>query len=383
MSFRGRNRHNRTMPHQNQFRHQSYNDQFDPAQVRWLKVGDVPAPREFAALEAENIRTVILVHGTFVGQDMTGLTSRLAHRFPQWFRLLADLQKSSWDHVLGDDGNYCPEFQSSLQTQLAPLAIQVQRFVWSSENSHIGRADAAIRLINLLPDCLKNGRVMMWGHSHGGNVLALVTNLLTASADRIRRFFASCAVYYRSFRSARTWQHWREARRIILEKTIDPQQLILITFGTPVRYGWDAGGYYRLAHFIHHVPAADTPPHLAVFPPSAEAALKGNQGDLIQQLGIAGTDMIPSLTAWRLRRAERRLKLLLQPGLRTRDLYQRWQQGRRVHEDGMNYLVDYQLRDESVVSHHLGHAIYTRINQLQQHLVWIDQFLQDPRQLDR
>ena len=32
-----------------------------------------------------------------------------------------------------------------------------------------------------------------------------------------------------------------------------------MTFGTPIRYGWDSGGYARLLHFIHHRPAPGLP----------------------------------------------------------------------------------------------------------------------------
>ena len=45
------------------------------------------------------------------------------------------------------------------------------------------------------------GRVLLWGHSHAGNVLALVSNLLRADAAGVDRFFAAAAPFYRGRRA--------------------------------------------------------------------------------------------------------------------------------------------------------------------------------------
>ncbi len=77
--------------------------------------------------------------------------------------------------------------------------IPVRLFNWSSENHHIGRADGAIRLLDELAS-LKlqpTQRVLLFGHSHAGNVFALMTNLLCGDRRAIRRFFAAADIYYR------------------------------------------------------------------------------------------------------------------------------------------------------------------------------------------
>ena len=59
--------------------------------------------------------------------------------------------------------------------------IKVDRFDWSSGNDHLARAEAAVKLFNRLADLpidLATERLLLWGHSHAGNVFALLTNLL-------------------------------------------------------------------------------------------------------------------------------------------------------------------------------------------------------------
>ena len=81
----------------------------------------------------------------------------------------------------------------------------------------------------------------------------------------------------------------------------------------------------------------------------------------MQQLGIAGTDAPPPIWAWRAWRAERRLARLLQPGILVRHTLVRLKLGVRLHDAGMNLLVDYGLPEGHVGQHLAGHAVYTRL----------------------
>ena len=248
-----------------------------------------------------------------------------------------------------------------------PHSLPVRLFHWSSENHHIGRADGAVRLIDELASRreLSGGRVLVWGHSHGGNVLALMTNLLANDPATNRRFFEAARSYYRWPWWGTTDIHvWHRVRRM-LEEDEHPLRRValdLVTLGTPVRYGWDSGGFANLLHFIYHRPAAGLPPYRAAFPPPISDVLAAAGGDYVQQFGIAGTNTGHPLWAWRAWLADIRLGRLLQPGLRLRDTLARLRLGVRAHHEGINLLVDYGPARGHLGQHFAGHAVYTRLS---------------------
>jgi hypothetical protein len=134
----------------------------------------------------------------------------------------------------------------------------------------------------------------------------------------------------------------------------------LVTFGTPIRYGWDTDGYARLLHVVHHRPRDGFPQHRTALPTSVEDILRAADGDYVQQLGIAGTNLTPNILAWRAWLADVRLSRLLQRGVRRRDLLARLKAGMRVPDEGHTLLVDYGPIDGHIGQHHAGHAVYTR-----------------------
>ena len=81
-------------------------------------------------------------------------------------------------------------------------------------------------------------------------------------------------------------------------------------------------------------------------------------GDYIQQLGIAGTNLPPACIGLGTWLADLRLGRLLQPGLRRRDLLKRLRLGQRVPQEGETLLVEYP--DGPAARQLAGHAIYTR-----------------------
>jgi len=310
---------------------------------------------------------VYLVHGTFVGPDTLGLAAALGRRFPAAGRWLGRRVKRAIDRLIDETGNYTLGFARLLDSALNRTPgprIAVRRFCWSSENHHLGRADGAVRLLDdLASRQLGPGRrVLLWGHSHGGNLLAIVSNLLGGGPEAVENFFHAAQVYYRSPRGGRVeipmWQRVRE----LLERRGWPQGvgLDMVTFGTPVRYGWDSGGYGRLLHFVYHRPVEGLPAHRAAFPPKVRRLVRGADGDYTQQLGIAGTNFMPIPLAWRAWLADRRLHRLLQGhGLEGN----RWawlRSGRIVPDEGTTLLVDYGLPRGGLGRHLAGHAVYTR-----------------------
>lgn len=322
------------------------------------------------ALRSAGVSAVYLVHGTFVGNDALGLFSELARVFPAAGDALKRLSEHLVDLVVGETGNYTEAyarlFEDGINSSGKSPHIPVRLFHWSSENHHIGRADGAVRLIDELAslELAECARVLLWGHSHAGNVFALVTNLLGGDRESVERFFDAARPFYR-------WPilrivdipQWRRVRKGLLQspRLLDGRSLDMVTFGTPIRYGWESSGYGRLLHFVHHRRAAGLPVDRAPFPPAVDAVLSAKDGDYVQQCGIAGTNVMPSIFAWRTWWSDRRLNRLLQPGHPFFDLPKRCAFGKRVPDEGTSLLVDYP-RDprETIATHHAGHAVYTK-----------------------
>jgi hypothetical protein len=369
------------MPCGNHFRHQRYSADEPPGSYVLLDPPLPPLPgtpqfaqrmqRVGAALRAAGVRCVYLIHGTFVGPDALGIVGDLERLLPEWGQRLRRAFKAAADRVVGDRGNYTQRYAELLEQALhvpGDDPLPVRRFFWSSENHHLGRADGAIRLLDELRRSghTQRGCVLLWAHSHGGNVLALVSNLLGGTPEVRRRFFDAARPYYYNRWTGRIelpiWERvasWLCSEHEPAALPILGTRLDMVTFGTPVRYGWETCGYGRLLHFAHHVPAPELPAFRARFPPSAEDILQG-RGDTVQLIGIAGTNLIPSLLAWRTLAADRRLHRLLQPDVPQADLWRRLCCGQRVHADGNTLLVDYFQAAPYLAQHLAGHAVYTR-----------------------
>jgi hypothetical protein len=198
-----------------------------------------------------------LVHGTFVGADALGTIAEIARLLPAAGALLAALAKQLVDSTLGEVGNYTEKHVRLLNDGLgaANAGPPVRLFHWSSSNDHIGRADGAVRLIDEISRLRirPHRRLLLWGHSHAGNVFALVTNLLAADELTRARFFHAARAYYRwPLFGCIDVAVWERVRRLLDRRRVENwcPRLDFVTFGTPIRYGWDSDGYARLLHFI-------------------------------------------------------------------------------------------------------------------------------------
>ena len=330
-------------------------------------------------LRGANVSTVYLVHGTFVGADAWGVMRHLTRVAPRTSSAVQSLGKRLVDHAAKDRGNYDARFAEVMEAALHrphERLIPVRRFQWTSENHHLGRAEAAVRLIDELSDRGRvpaGGRVLLWGHSHAGNVFALVTNLLGADAPTRNRFFKATEGYWR-------WPHrgrgdktvWaRVQRRLASGNPLGDIHLDIVTFGTPIRYGWDTSGYARLMHVVNHRPRAGRPEYLTSLPDGPDDVLTARDGDYVHQLGIAGTNIMPDIVNWRALDADIRLDKILQVGISRRDLVDRLQLGMRVADEGQSLLVDYGAEDRNVALHVAGHGVYTRLDRLASHARWV------------
>ncbi|MHC4339843.1 MAG: hypothetical protein ACYSX0_06490 [Planctomycetota bacterium] len=357
------------MPADNRFRHQEYRLDAPRGELHLLKAVTGPAldsedgrARMRAvgeAYRAARVSMVYLIHGTFVGSDALGLLGELSQMAPDLGERLRSWQKRGVDRLTGESANYTEEYARAFEES---AGIPVRLFHWSSENDHLGRSDAAVRLIEELTqaEVPRGDRVLLWSHSHGGNVLALVSNLLGGDPRSRGRFFRAARPYYlRPLLRKAARPAWPRVRRLLNRDELTHLTLDMVTFGTPVRYGWETRGYGKLMHFVNHRPFPGLPEHQARFPPDLKEVREGAGGDHVQQIGIAGTDFPKATLNWRFRRAERRLRELLQPGIRNRDLLARLRAGVRVPDEGTTLLVDYEDAGDSIREHVGGHALYT------------------------
>ncbi|HLA83946.1 MAG TPA: hypothetical protein VJL29_04055 [Thermoguttaceae bacterium] len=360
------------------FRHQAY--RFAPPGAPHYSLCPGPHPpigsEEFArrmdrvgaALDAAGVSAIYLAHGTFVGHDAAGVVAELARVFPKAARPVRDAIKRIVDKLSGEVGNYtgamAEAFEQAINSPRRPH-ISVRRFHWSSENHHLGRADGAVRLIDeLVREKPPAGRrILLWGHSHAGNVFALATHLLSGRREAIDAFFEATEIYY-------SWPVvgcvdvpvWRQVRDLLQSSNNRPLAdvaLDMVTFGTPIRYGWDPAGHEQLLHFIHHRPVQGLPEYRAAFPPRLDDVTKAVGGDYVQQLGIAGTNIMPSVFAWRSWLADQRLHRLLQNDLPSGRHRDRFRAGAIVPDAGTSLLVDYGPLQGDVAEHLAGHAVYT------------------------
>ena len=322
------------MPRQNQFRHQRYIAWESPpipttvAAVRPDQMANVDVGETLLRLR---VRRVLLVHGTFVGNDPFGLADKLDEMtdsappllrplvktisLESWGRVLRGINQKLGDRVMGETGSFRDDYLDDFRALLRTDEIPVERFDWSSGNDHFARAEAAVRLFNRLTDLpidLASDRLLLWGHSHASNVFALLTNLLANDRGAIDAFFAAVG---RIGAERRDWKTARE--RLAAAPSPHPlaKTLFLVTFGGPVRYGWDRDGYARLLHVVQQRPVGSQAAWLAkpALPQTLDEILKAKHGDWVQSFGIAGTDLKP--VDREIREAHRALGQLFEAGL--------------------------------------------------------------------
>ena len=393
------------MPARNWFRHQSYPTCPASVPVRQVLQAD-PGPADFRRLHADHgIRRVILVPGTFTGSDPFHAVDTLkaaAERLPVAARpvrhladRLAEKTHEVFRGITGDVGNYVPEFAEQFRELVGRRTdVELLHPPWSGQNHHFARADLAVRLLvhlnglNLSPE----ERVMVWGHSHAGNGLALLSNLLANDRDSTEEFFAVCRSGPPDAPAPWPSELWREAA-VLLRNSPSPHplagRLVAVTFGTPVRYGWDTDGLAGLIHvlFDRHPPSKEQFTTQPLFPPhSFRDMIDATWGDWVQAFAISGTDFVPPIPGAMKR--HRRLSAFLQRGLEPpppsadtrripaeplRHLCGRWKTGTRCHSDGRNLLVDYRpcgrmMRGRPVEVSVFGHGVATTLDWLPAHL---------------
>lgn len=390
------------MPDNNAFRHQAYPT--TPAilpQTSMLTCQPANAG-EFASLHTDcEIARVIVVHGTFMGDDPFAFADILSSIFKD-VPLLGDAAVSvadnlrkrvqgAKDKLAKDVANYSPEFRDRFEELVGDdPTVELLTPTWSGQNHHFARADLAVRL---LVEAFENppeehARWLLWGHSHAGQGFAILTNLLANDRASVDRFFEATGTEL---------PHWKLARDLLAEASgpVDFSRFIdIVAFGTPVRYGWDTKGCGRLLHVLHHVPSEDEKPFQthSLYPPhSLRDMVAARYGDWVQAFAIAGTDVVPpgkgdvneglaKLLEGDLAPSGQSLEMRLLPE-HVRKVCGWWKAGTRCHADGKNLLVEYQPSGRRtrltvpIEASVFGHGVATTLDWLPAHLELVQQQL--------
>jgi hypothetical protein len=338
-----------------------------------------PAPGDVGSaaqqLRGAGVSEIVLVHGTFAGNDVAGIMREISRFSPRHGRQLRELEKRWFDELTGEVANYAESFAITLSDLINPAGeepIRVRRFHWSGENHHLGRAGGAMSLLDwVMRDRDVDGRMLIMAHSHGGNVVAMLSQLLGSPVEVRRAFFDATRLHFsQSFLGGGGLPDWQRCEQHLCQDedwTLPP--IDVATFGTPLRYRWKQDRCPNLLHFVQHrwQPNADRP-ELAMLPTSVNDLICAAGGDYVQHIGIAGTDFLPSIFAWRDWVVDCRLGKMFEWDVGRRDLIRRLRMGRRVSSDGTTLLVDYADCQAGWNRKVLGHGVYTCSQWLPFHL---------------
>lgn len=277
------------------------------------------------------------------------------------------------DKVAKEVGNftaaYVQGFAKAIQ-QNGQNSVVCERYVWSSVNHHLGRVEAAIDLLDFLEKWLKEGlvghgaRVLLVGHGHAGQVLALLSNILsTGEAEARPGVFEILGRYWEACPEKSHLVDRLEALfQLVSEgRLLNGAVLDMVTLGTPVRHGWDTSGIGKLLHVVNHRPIRpDDKRWLSKMdlPQIAWEMPYLSGGDYVQQLAVAGTDEWPAIPP--AQQAVEDFRDIFEPY----DGFERWlecaRRNTRCQNDGTCLLVDYPVQPDSGPREHLfGHGCYT------------------------
>jgi hypothetical protein len=229
-------------------------------------------------LNKNNVRLILLAHGTFVGNDAFGLFDLIEPLDKSIADTLREEGKYIINKLAKDVGNYTPEYASAMENSLGNN-IPCELFVWSSGNFHLARIKGTVELAQTLVDKIvenhleASDRILLMGHSHAGQLFALLTTFLANDANA-RQLYEIMAKE----------DELNEGKNKLISnlEIIKTISLDIVTFGTPVRYTWGQYDKYRLKAMVNHRSNVEM-----------SGLLKTRDGDYVQQWGVEGTDIFP------------------------------------------------------------------------------------------
>lgn len=301
-----------------------------------------------ATMQNNRVRHVCFTHGTFVGNSPLGIIDMFAAFLDPWkIERLKILIKAGIDLIMDDTGNYTHSYIDDFQAGLGH-EIPCSAVVWDSGNYHLARLNGAMRLINSLAaavddDFTSEDRLLLLGHSHAGQLYALIS-LLLEGGDRADQLLSI----------ARQAGHAIDALPGKLDK-IRQVHLDIATFGMPPRYPWGEQTNLTLRHIVNDR-------GLSMSAVSLNDLLHTIHGDYVQQWGCEGTDFpAPS----DLQGLNGELDKFLDEGTkRSRAIARLHQPERSQSSFGKTIRIDYDDAAAGLLPNCIeslfGHGIYTR-----------------------
>ncbi|MEO6307190.1 MAG: hypothetical protein ABIO96_06725 [Nitrospiraceae bacterium] len=406
------------MPIENSFQHDemSRKNPGERLAVREVTLTDLsrsPAGQDAMAalgkhLAQTGVRVIILLHGSIMGTDvfgvqrldeLGGLKRGYSRGVAGLDALLALMRESSngisplfgelktplenddatkrlLDEQIGDAGNFTNTYLELMRQSLnrgLDRPIHCIRELWSCEHHHLGRAMAAVSMLGRLRDwveadkLVQGDRILIQAHGQAGLVLALTSNLLCVTANSSRKRLLDLLSAFASQVNrpdiASTIQ--RVAPLLSNGAILNGATLDVVTFGMPVRYGWDPSGLGKLLHIVNHRSMRTDGktwlskmelPQITMEMPIAWG------GDYIQELAVAGSDAVPTTEA--AKAVNKAVWEMVEPF----DGFERWlecaRRAVRIPSEGLGMLADYKdsTGSTNVRDHYYGHAAYTRLN---------------------
>ena len=359
-------------------------------------------------LSQSGVRVIVLLHGSIMGTDIfgvqrldelggikrgysrgvAGLDALLAlmREGSNGISLLPgglkpplandDTTKNLLDDQIGDAGNFTNAYVELMRKSLnrgLDRPIHCVRELWSCEHHHLGRAMAAVSMLGRLRDWREThklgqgDRILVQAHGQAGLVLALVTNLLcVASSSSRTRLLDQLSAFASQVNRPNIASTIQRVAPLLSDGTLlNGATLDVVTFGMPVRYGWDPSVLGKLLHIVNHRNLRTDAriwlskmelPQITMEMPIAWG------GDYVQELAVAGSDAVPESEA--AKAANKAIWEIVEPF----DGFERWlecaRRAVRVPSEGLGILADYKDSSGStnVRDHYYGHAAYTRLN---------------------
>lgn len=359
-------------------------------------------------LSQTGVRMIVLLHGSIMGADifgvqrldeLGGLKRGYSRGVAGLDALLALMRESSngisplsgglkpplanddttkrlLDEQLGDAGNFTNAYLELMRQSLSrglDQPIHCARELWSCEYHHLGRAMAAVSMLGRVRNWVEahklsqGDRILIQAHGQAGLILALASNLLcvTASSSRTRLLDLLSDFALQSNRPDSTSTIQRVAPLLANGTLLNGAMLDVVTFGMPVRYGWDPSGLGKLLHIVNHRTLRTDGktwlskmelPQITMEMPIAWG------GDYIQELAVAGSDAVPATDE--AKAANKAVWEIVEPF----DGFERWlecaRRAVRIPSEGLGILADYKdsTGSSNVRDHYFGHAAYTRLN---------------------
>ena len=160
----------------NRFQHQLYPTTPHLTPARRLLSVDQAADFDFGQLHTQlGVTKVLLVHGTFMGDDPFGIADvlkSLADSMPIFSNQVQGLADAVLKHsrplvagLTDDIGNYTVEFCDLFRQLVGPdPQVELLHPTWTGQNHHLARADLAVRILNWLLDQSLNAdyQILLW-----------------------------------------------------------------------------------------------------------------------------------------------------------------------------------------------------------------------------